>query len=124
MTPWVRAGAQPASLLALDEVGPVAGWLVIGDGLLTTAPYQGNGFAQLLDQAEALASGLQAEERTADLRLRLFESARRAWFQAACVDCFTAANRPDNEPHPTRRPQAAPGSTGEPLTRTTASRLQ
>ena len=92
LTPWIRSGAQPASLVALDEVDDVPGWLLVGDGLLTTAPYQGNGFSQLLDQADALTHGLEVGEDAPALRRRVFRAARPAWFRATFKDLLASAS--------------------------------
>ena len=107
---WRRHGAPPASLLAMDEIQGVPGWFALGDGLLTTAPYQGNGYAQLLDQVEALALGLQGDESADQLRLRLFRVARRAWFRSTLADGFsTAATDPCGlKPGQALRPAPAP----------------
>lgn len=98
---WDRYGAQKAGLLALDQVSDNAGWLPLGDALLTTAPYQGEGIANAVRQVEALDRSARAGGQIRDWQAAVFSTARRDWFRAMFGDLLRQApakHRPTANP--------------------------
>ena len=83
---WHRYGAQKAGLLALDQMPMVEGWLSLGDALLTTAPYQGQGITNAMRQVQALDQAAEVSGDFRDWQAAVFASARRDWFRATPGD--------------------------------------
>ncbi|MEE4172729.1 MAG: lycopene cyclase family protein [Xanthomonadales bacterium] len=101
---WHRHGAQKAGLLALDRTPAVEGWLPLGDALLTTAPYQGQGITNALRQVQALDRGAGSSGDVLDWQAAVFAVARRDWFRATLGDVLRQCSRP-------RKPVAAHSET-------------
>jgi flavin-dependent dehydrogenase len=82
-----RWASRRASGLGVDAERPPPHWLAVGDALLTTPPHQGQGIAQIADQAtmlvDALASGRAG---LASVRDRLFAHARSRLLAATLAD--------------------------------------
>lgn len=91
---WHRHGAQKAGLLALDRMPIVEGWLPLGDALLTTAPYQGQGIGNALKQVKALGFSLRDGGDIRDWQAAVFTVARRDWFKATFGDILWQCSGP------------------------------
>ncbi len=79
-------GGQRSSCLEIGCEKVPTGWLAVGDALLCTPPYQGNGYANLLGQLELLDQGLRAGDGLPTIRNELFRQAGTAWLQASLLD--------------------------------------
>ncbi len=84
-TPRVYGGARSTSLDIGSGSGPT-GWMAVGDALLCTPPYQGNGFANLISQLELLDRGLDRNDDLETIRRDLGRHAGSTWLQAALLD--------------------------------------
>lgn len=92
-------GGQRSSCLEIDAGSAPDGWLAIGDALLCTPPYQGNGIGNLISQLKLLDRGLRNRDDLRTIQAALFGHASSSWLQATLLDslrggCF----RPGRDP--------------------------
>ncbi len=82
---------RPATRLALEQVTDLpANWLPMGDCLLTTQPYLGQGFEQLTEHVVLLEQGLAEGRSCRQIRNQLVHRARQRWWNATWRDAMQA----------------------------------
>ena len=85
----IPSGARRAETVALDGIGCLPdGWLVVGDALVSTAPYLGWGLAQIVEQGLAIDDGLASGKPIPVVRNTLTELARHRWREATTRDAL------------------------------------
>jgi len=88
--PIRRYGEQRSSALDINSAATPSGWVVTGDALICTSPYQGNGLANLVEHLRLLDRGLRQQACMNDIRQEIFRHAGKAWLQATLLDSLSS----------------------------------
>jgi 2-polyprenyl-6-methoxyphenol hydroxylase-like FAD-dependent oxidoreductase len=84
-----RFGGHPPARLALEETtGLPDGWLPIGDCVLATPPYLGQGLDQLTEQVELIDTSLAVDESWPQIRDRIVRRAQERWWGATWIEAL------------------------------------
>ena len=89
VTPAIRCGGRRSTFLGADKPCRPGNWLPIGDALLCTPPYQGNGLANIVSQLRCIDEGLEIGSSFEQISDQVWDEAQSVWMQAAMMDAIS-----------------------------------
>lgn len=84
-----RCGGQRSTYLDTETACRPCDWLPLGDALLCTPPYQGNGLSNIVSQLQCIDQGLESGSSFEQIRDQIWDEAQSLWMQATMVDTLS-----------------------------------
>lgn len=90
LTDVKRCGGQRSTFLNIDKGARPQGWLPVGDALLCTPPYHGNGLSNIVSELRCLEHGLEKGRSFEQIQDKIWDEAQSLWMQATMVDAVSS----------------------------------